>query len=110
MAPGTHVVGRLAAARRLLTGGDGTCNPQFPAGNTFYSLVSGTSQAAPDVSGAAALVRDWYRASTAAARRASPALTKAILVNTATDLAGGEDGKGGDDGERRPTPTRAGAG
>ncbi len=40
--------------------GSGTCNPQFPAGSTLYSLVSGTSQAAPETTGFAALIRDWY--------------------------------------------------
>jgi subtilisin-like proprotein convertase family protein len=96
VAPGTHVTGASPQNADFLTDGDGTCNPQFPAGNTLYSLVSGTSQATPEVSGAAALVRDWYQREHGGGSVApSPALTKAILVNTASDMAGGEDGKGG---------------
>jgi subtilisin-like proprotein convertase family protein len=96
VAPGTHVTGASPQHPAYLTDGDGTCNPQFPAGNTLYSLVSGTSQATPEVSGAAALVRDWYvREHGGGSTAPSPALTKAILVNTASDLVGGEDGKGG---------------
>ena len=95
VAPGTHVTGASPQHSGYLTDGDGTCNPQFPAGNTFYSLVSGTSQATPEVSGAAALVRDWYQREHGGGSTApSPALTKAILVNTASDLVGGENGKG----------------
>ena len=45
------------------------------------------------MSGAAALVRRWYQRTHGSA--ALPALTKALLVNTATDLAGGQNGKGG---------------
>jgi subtilisin-like proprotein convertase family protein len=84
VAPGTHVTG----ARPLHGGydGSGTCNPVF-AGTAGYSLVSGSSQAAPQVSGAAALVRDWYQTTHLA--EASPALTKALLVNTASDIASG---------------------
>ncbi len=89
VAPGTHVVG--ASPQHGAYDGGETCNPAFPTSNPFYSLVSGTSQAAPGVSGAAALVRDWYARTHPAP---SPALTKALLVNTATDLAGGSDGKG----------------
>jgi len=96
VAPGTHVTGASPQHADYLTDGDGTCNPQFPAGNTLYSLVSGTSQATPEVSGATALVRDWYlREHGGGSAAPSPALTKAILVNTASDLVGGEDGKGG---------------
>ncbi len=72
--------------------GFNVCQPHFPAGNAFYSLQSGTSQAAPAVSGAAALIRDWY--DRVHGPPPSPALTKAIMVNTATDLAGGDNGKG----------------
>ncbi|HET8821756.1 MAG TPA: S8 family serine peptidase, partial [Thermoleophilaceae bacterium] len=95
IAPGTHVTGASPQV-----GGDyngsGTCNPQFPVGNTLYSLVSGTSQATPEASGMAALVRDWYRREHGGGSTPpSPAMTKAIMVNTATDVAGGSNGKGG---------------
>jgi subtilisin-like proprotein convertase family protein len=91
VAPGTHVTGA-----RPLHGsytGSGTCNPFF-AGTSGYSLVSGTSQAAPQVAGAAALVRDWYERTVPGSTVPSPAMTKALLINGATDLAGGQNGKG----------------
>jgi subtilisin-like proprotein convertase family protein len=89
LAPGSHITGAVP----LHSGydGDGTCNPFF-AGTTLYSIISGTSQAAPQVSGAAALLRRWYDLRESATP--SPALTKALLINTASDLAGGQNGKG----------------
>jgi subtilisin-like proprotein convertase family protein len=92
VAPGTHVAG--AAPQHVAYDGNGVCNPEFPVGNPFYSLVSGSSQAAPEVSGAAALIREWYRRPGVGGAPPSPAMTKAILVNTATDIAGGDNGKG----------------
>ncbi|HWM11767.1 MAG TPA: S8 family serine peptidase, partial [Solirubrobacteraceae bacterium] len=89
VAPGTHIVG--AAPQHAGYTAIGVCNKNL-AGTTWYSVASGTSQAAPQVSGAAALVRRWYERAEGAAP--SPALTKALLVNTATDLAGGQNGKG----------------
>ena len=98
VAPGTHITGAAPQNSDYL--GDplppGVCN-KFLTGTTWYSVVSGSSQAAPQVSGAAALVRHWYRRTQSipvGAEGPSPALTKALLVNTATDLAGGSDGKG----------------
>jgi subtilisin-like proprotein convertase family protein len=90
VAPGSHMVG--ARPRHPGYTGAGTCEPFFGGPSAFYSLISGSSQAAPQVSGAAALVRHWYRRTEGA--DPSPALTKALLVNTATDLAGGSTGKG----------------
>ena len=49
-----------------------------------YKYFGGTSMAAPLVSGGAALVRDFYSRPGA---RASAALVKATLVNSAVDLA-----------------------
>ena len=57
VAPGTHVSG--ARPRHGAYTGNGTCTPFFGG---FYSLVSGSSQAAPQVAGAAALVRRRSRA------------------------------------------------
>jgi subtilisin-like proprotein convertase family protein len=90
VAPGTHVTG--ASPQHAGYDGVETCPRQFPAGNVFYSLISGTSQAAPGVAGAAALFRDWYTRTRGVAP--SPALTKAVLVTSASDLAGGSNGKG----------------
>jgi subtilisin-like proprotein convertase family protein len=90
VAPGTHVAG--AAPQHAGYTGAGVCT-KFLAGTSWYSVVGGTSQAAPHVAGAAAVVRAWYQRSYGAPP--SPALTKALLVNTATDLAGGQNGQGG---------------
>jgi subtilisin-like proprotein convertase family protein len=95
IAPGTHVTGASPQVGADYNG-SGTCNSQFPSGNTRYSLVSGTSQATPEASGMAALVRDWYRREHGGGSTPpSPAMTKAIMVNTATDVVGGSNGKGG---------------
>ncbi|MFL5826852.1 MAG: S8 family serine peptidase [Thermoleophilaceae bacterium] len=95
VAPGTHVTG--ASPQHARYDGTGTCIPDFPADNQFYSLVSGTSQATPEVTGAAALVRQWYHDTSSAGSGSfpSPAMTKAILINSASDVAGGQDGDGG---------------
>jgi subtilisin-like proprotein convertase family protein/subtilisin family serine protease len=94
VAPGTHITGARPQHAGYI--GNGVCN-NFP-GTTWYTVHSGTSQAAPQVSGAAALVRRWYRHTQLnddpSLEGPSPALTKALLVNNATDLAGGDNGKG----------------
>lgn len=95
VSPGTHVTGAQPQIGGSYTGSV-TCNPQFPASSTLYSLVSGTSQAAPGVTGFAALIREWYLdALGGGTRYPSPAMTKALMINTATDLAGGNNGAGG---------------
>ena len=90
VAPGTHITG--ASPQHGGYTGASVCDKNF-GGSSFYSLVSGTSQATPHVAGAAALLRDWY-VRQVNPQAPSPALTKAILVNTAVDLAGGDSGKG----------------
>lgn len=103
VAPGTHVSGAQPQTGAAYSG-TGTCNPQFPAGSTLYSLVSGTSQAAPVVTGLASLVRTWFLDELGGGTKyPSPAMTKAILVNTASNLQGGADGAGGING---PIPTQ----
>ncbi len=105
VAPGTHVTGAQPQTGADFNG-SGTCNPQFPAGSAVYTLVSGTSQAAPEVSGFAALIRDWYRREVGGGTAVpSPAMTKALMVNTAVDQVGGQDGAGGISGNA-PTQTQ----
>ena len=65
VAPGTHVTGAQPQTGAQYNG-SGTCNPQFPAGSTHYSLVSGTSQAAPEVTGFASLLQSGTGARSAA--------------------------------------------
>ncbi len=94
VAPGTHITALQPQTGADYTG-DFTCNPTFPAGSPLYNLVSGTSQAAPAVSGFASLIHTWYRANHGNnTTYPSPAMTKALMINTATDLAGGDAGNG----------------
>ena len=67
VAPGTHVSG--ARRRRAPTSTAADLQPAVPGREQLYTLVSGTSQAAPEVTGLAALVRDWYAREEPAARR-----------------------------------------
>ncbi|MDQ3991546.1 MAG: S8 family serine peptidase [Actinomycetota bacterium] len=55
-----------------------------PDGAMLYYACSGTSFAAPHVSGAAALIHEWW--SRRHGELPSPAMVKALLVNSATDL------------------------
>ncbi len=86
VAPGTRSYGGS-------TGANNPC-PQYPcndnltnagAGQPHYQWASGTSFAAPVVTGAAALVRDWLR--TLNFTNPSPALTKAALLTATKNLA-----------------------
>lgn len=79
-APGENVISaRAPAAAGLVLG---ACVP-----DTFSPLhtpCSGTSMAAPHVTGAAALVHQWWKRETGTAP--SPAMVKALLVNGAKDI------------------------
>jgi subtilisin family serine protease len=81
VAPGTNVVSARSHH-------PGAAYP-FPY-DEHYAFNSGSSQAAPLVSGAAALVRQWYAARGIAAP--SAALLRATLIHGATDLAPGQYG------------------
>ena len=59
-----------------------------------YILKTGTSMAAPHVSGACALIIEWWRKNHSGATP-STAMLKALLINGAEDLAGGPDGDDG---------------
>ena len=95
VAPGTHVTSEQPQTGASYNG-SGTCIKQYPPGSTLYSLASGSSQAAPAASGFASLIHTWFRKNHGNnTTYPSPAMTKALMINTATDLAGGDAGSGG---------------
>ena len=65
-------------------GGAGCCASNGVDGSAKYSAYTGTSQAAPRVAGAAAVVFDWFNDHFGA--YPSPAMAKAILINGAIDM------------------------
>jgi subtilisin-like proprotein convertase family protein len=86
--PGTHITG--AKSHAVGYTGVGVCTPTFPVASTLYSMSSGTSHAAPAVTGMTALFREWYRQKKGGGTAVpSPALTRAALANSATDLVNG---------------------
>lgn len=79
VAPGQTIVSTRSFAGAV-------CN--LPPGADSYGLYgtcSGTSMATPHVAGSAALITQWWRERSGGSDP-SPAMTKALLVNTATDL------------------------
>lgn len=68
-------------------GGGGLCfEPVTDPVAPLYSYCSGTSMASPHVAGAAALITEWWRAGQGTGDDPSPALIKALLVNSAVDV------------------------
>lgn len=79
VSPGTDVSSARSSA----------CNRTAIANtNNQYVSISGTSMSAPHVTGACAVLIDWWRDRTGGATP-SPAMLKALLINGAEDLAGG---------------------
>jgi subtilisin family serine protease len=95
VAPGTLIVSARSNAE--VTPGQRPEEPYTDAGGTQhddYTVMTGTSMAAPHVSGMCALLIEWWRNNHGGANP-SPAMVKALLINGAEDLAGGPDGIGG---------------
>jgi subtilisin-like proprotein convertase family protein len=90
VAPGTHVQGPASQTPGFngyyVCGGTGS--PYYPAGQTLYTWSSGTSHSAPAVAGAASLIHEYYGRVLAPGQTPSPAMTKALLLNTPRYLSG----------------------
>jgi hypothetical protein len=107
VAPGTHITGGVPQAGSPTTNGTGSAiscfngtgvcalpgsgtigspNNFFPLNQKFYTVSSGTSHSAPAVSGACALLRQYFINNTNTPP--SPAMTKAFLMNSARYLSG----------------------
>ncbi|HEY6803935.1 MAG TPA: S8 family serine peptidase [Pyrinomonadaceae bacterium] len=103
VAPGTHISGGVAQASIASPTGSGTgaqlacfnatgvCagpggSDFFPAGQQWYTASSGTSHSTPAMSGYAALIRQYFINN--ALTPPSPAMTKAMMMNTARYMNG----------------------
>ena len=92
VAPGTDIVAaRSSVDANTTTAGVQPNRPAYvDAGGTAHNqhtVMTGTSMAAPHVSGLSALLVEWWNNRTG--QMPSAALVKALLVNTAEDLVGG---------------------
>ena len=81
-APGENVISAHAPEGKV-SAVLGTCTGPLDA-IAFYCVLSGTSMAAPHVTGASALVHEWWKERFGGLP--SPAMLKALLVNSATDI------------------------
>ncbi len=69
----------------------GSCGTAITGTNNLYSFCTGTSMAAPHVSGALVLITDWWRDNNAGVNP-SVAMGKALLINTAVDITDNASG------------------
>jgi hypothetical protein len=92
-APGQDVASAMAFGFVCGSAGDAIT---FTMGFGRYVNCSGTSMAAPHATGAVVLIHDWWRERNGGADP-SPAMAKALLVNSATDM-GAADVPNGNEG------------
>ncbi|GAB4151824.1 MAG: hypothetical protein Fur0021_16040 [Candidatus Promineifilaceae bacterium] len=81
--PTVAAPGNAIASTRNDTGG--YCAAPLPGSNDLYALCSGSSQAAAHASAALALLNQWWRTHHQGTDF-SPAMAKALLVNSAVDM------------------------
>lgn len=98
VAPGTHIQGPVAPGSGFT--GAGVCGGRFnngappaddayyPPGQSRYTWSSGTSHAAPAIAGAAALISEHYSRTARLGEWPSPAMARAILINSTRYLTG----------------------
>ena len=110
MAPGVHITGgapqesvsdpaglgsalgcfnALGVCALPNSGAVGSPNNFFPLGQQFYTESSGTSHSTPAVSGACALIRQYFINNSLTPAPPSAAMTKAFLINSARYMTGG---------------------
>ena len=92
-APGTHVQG--PASQDPGYDGSGVCggspnppNKYYPSGQTLYTWSTGTSHSTPALAGAASLLYEYYGRVLNPGQAPSPAMLKALLINSARYLTG----------------------
>jgi hypothetical protein len=73
----------------------------------LYRVIAGTSAAAPHVSGAIAVMTEWWRDTRTGEGDPSPAMARALLVNSATDITGAPPIPNSDEGWGRVNLGRA---
>ncbi len=64
----------------------GSCASAISGTNNLYAFCTGTSMASPHASGSVVLLAQWWRSFNGGADP-SPAMAKALLVNTAVDIS-----------------------
>jgi len=93
VAPGTHIQGPASQDPTYdgsaVCGGLGSTHPQYyPDGQTLYTWSSGTSHSAPAVAGVASLVYNYYGRVIHPGQTPSPAMLKALILNSPRYLTG----------------------
>ena len=87
IAPGTHVQG--PASQDPGYQGTFVCTPKYyPGGQTLYAWSSGTSHSTPAIAGGAQLAYEYYKRVLAPGQNPSPAMLKALLLNSPRYLTG----------------------